>query len=92
MWPPFLFSATRSVVLAKHLLEGLVCPKSKTPLIYFPRGEAGADERDAFLFSPVSGLRYPIHDGFPVLLAEEAIEDDPARLVARAKALSLHVP
>jgi uncharacterized protein YbaR (Trm112 family) len=69
-----------------------VCPRSKQPLIYFPRGEDDRDEAQAFLLSPSSGLRYPFEDGLPVLLVDEATEltaDEVARLVERAKVLGL---
>jgi uncharacterized protein YbaR (Trm112 family) len=82
-------------VLAEALVEVLVCPKSKQPLIYFPRGEADRDEADGFLLCPVSRLRYPIHDGVPVMLADEATVVDTAAveaLVARARQLGLRVP
>lgn len=67
-------------MLPAALLEVLVCPKSKQPLIYF------ADE--GFLLCAASRLRYRIDDGVPVLLIEEATEVSAAevdRLVARAK-------
>lgn len=48
----------------KRLLEILVCPVNKTPLIY--------DEKAQRLISIASGLSYPIRDGIPILLAEEA--------------------
>jgi uncharacterized protein YbaR (Trm112 family) len=79
-------------VLAEALLEVLVCPRSKQPLIYFPRGEADRDEADAFLFCPASRLRYPIKNGVPVMLVDEAAQVDDAAveaLVARAKQLGL---
>jgi uncharacterized protein YbaR (Trm112 family) len=79
-------------VLAEALLEVLVCPKSKQPLIYFPRGEADRDEAEAFLLCPASRLRYPIRDGVPVMLVDEATSIDEAAvqaLVARAKQLGL---
>ena len=82
-------------MLADALLEVLVCPKSKQPLIYFPRGEADRDEADAFLLCPASRLRYPIQDGVPVMLVEEAAAVDAAgveALVARARQLGLAVP
>lgn len=51
-------------VLDKKLLSILVCPVSKTHLIY---------DRDAGeLVSVVSGLAYPIRDGIPVMLESEA--------------------
>lgn len=46
------------------LLAILVCPLTRTPLIY----DDAADE----LISPVAGLAYPVRDGVPVLLVEEA--------------------
>ncbi|WP_298811559.1 Trm112 family protein [uncultured Sphingomonas sp.] len=46
------------------LLERLVCPLTRTPLRYDPQ----ADE----LVSEAAGLAYPIRDGVPVMLVEEA--------------------
>ena len=48
----------------KQLLEVLVCPNSKTKLIY--------DEEKSELISLASGLAYPVRDGIPVMLEEEA--------------------
>jgi uncharacterized protein len=82
-------------MLAESLVEILVCPKSKQPLIYFPQGEANTEGGVGFLVSPASRLRYRIDDGVPVLLVEEAEELSPeqaATLVARAKQLGLRVP
>jgi len=79
-------------VLAEALLEVLVCPKSKQPLIYFPRGEDDRDEAGAFLLCPASRLRYPIRDGVPVMLVDEATSVDQAvvdTLTARARQLGL---
>jgi len=63
------------------LLEILVCPESKKPLLYF--------EKEGFLFCPESRLKYRIEDDIPVMLVEEAErldEADAAALVARANA------
>jgi uncharacterized protein YbaR (Trm112 family) len=82
-------------VLPEELVEVLVCPKSKQPLIYFPRGEADRDEADAFLLCPASRLRYPVHDGVPVMLVDEASDvSAPAveALLARARQLGLRLP
>jgi uncharacterized protein YbaR (Trm112 family) len=82
-------------VLASDLLEILVCPKSKQPLVYFPKGETGDDDKAEFLLCPASRLRYRIEDGVAVLLVDEAEELAPAevdRLVGRARALGLPVP
>ncbi len=82
-------------MLAADLLDILVCPKSKAPLVYFPRGEAGDDAAAAFLLCPASRLRYRIDDGVAVLLVEEAQEIAAAeleRLLARARTLGLTLP
>ena len=83
-------------MLAEHFVAVMVCPVSKQPVIYFPRGEANQSEAEGFIVCPASRLRYRIDaDGVPVLLAEEATEIAPAaveKLVARAKELGLHVP
>ena len=71
-------------MLPRSLLDVLVCPKSKQPLIYF--------EQEQFLLCPSSRLRYRVDDGVPVLLVEEATEvpaDECDRLVKRAKDLKL---
>jgi hypothetical protein len=52
------------MALSKDLLDILVCPQSKQPLIYF--------EDEAFLFCPASRMKYRIDDGIPVMLIEEA--------------------
>ncbi|MFB6356577.1 MAG: Trm112 family protein [bacterium] len=54
--------------LDDELLDILVCPESKEPLIYF--------EEEEFLFSPDSQLKYPIKDEIPVMLVDEAEEVD----------------
>ena len=46
------------------LLERLVCPVTRQPLRY----DAAAQE----LVSEAAGLTYPIRDGVPVMLPEEA--------------------
>ncbi|GAB4239804.1 MAG: Trm112 family protein [Methyloligellaceae bacterium] len=53
------------------LLEILVCPLTKGPLEY----DAAAQE----LISREAGLAYPIRDGIPIMLPDEArkLEDDP---------------
>ena len=79
-------------MLPRELTEILVCPKSKQPLIYFPRGEDDRDEAAGFLFCAASQLRYRIDQGVPVLLIDEATEvaaGDAERLARRAKDLKL---
>jgi uncharacterized protein YbaR (Trm112 family) len=46
------------------LLERLVCPATRTPLRY----DAARQE----LVSDAGGVAYPVRDGIPVLLVEEA--------------------
>jgi uncharacterized protein YbaR (Trm112 family) len=82
-------------VLSDALLGVLVCPRSKQPLIYFPRGERDVDEAEACFIAPASRLRYRIDAGVPVLLVEEAeelSETQVARWIERAKQLGLQVP
>ena len=50
----------------KHLLDILVDPITKGPLIY--------DAKNQELISRGSRLAYPIRDGIPVMLPEEARE------------------
>ena len=46
------------------LLDSLVCPVSKTRLRY--------DETAQELIADASGLAYPVRDGIPIMLPEEA--------------------
>jgi len=46
------------------LLEILVCPLTKTSLAYDPERQE--------LISRAAGLAYPIRDGIPIMLPEEA--------------------
>ena len=81
--------------LPAELLEFLACPRSRRPLIYFPRGEADQNESEGFLLCPESRLRYRVEHGVAVLLIDEAQEvpaADVERLVARAQTLGLPVP
>lgn len=50
----------------KHLLDILVDPITKGPLIY--------DKKNQELLSRASRLAYPIREGIPVMLPEEARE------------------
>lgn len=47
-----------------RLLEILVCPLTKGPLTY--------DRERGELISVKAGLAYPIRDGIPIMLADEA--------------------
>ena len=67
--------------LDPRLVEILACPEDKGPLLYF------ADE--ATLYNPRLKRRYPIRDGIPVMLIDEAIsvdDDEHTRLLAKADA------
>ncbi len=48
----------------KKLLEILVCPVTKGPLVY--------DRKNQELLSRAARLAYPVRDGIPVTLEEEA--------------------
>ncbi len=58
----------KDATLDPWLLSILVCPATRTPL----RHDAVANE----LVSDAAGLAYPIRDGVPVLLIEEARRTD----------------
>ena len=47
-----------------RLLEMLVCPLTKTTLVY--------DREAEELISKAAGLAYPIRDGIPIMLVDEA--------------------
>ena len=53
----------------KRLLELLVCPVTKGPLVY--------DAQKQELVSKSARLAYPIRDGIPVMLEEEARRLEP---------------
>ena len=56
--------ATRAVPIDPKLLEILVCPLTRTALEY----DRDQDE----LISRAAGLAFPIRDGIPIMLADEA--------------------
>jgi uncharacterized protein YbaR (Trm112 family) len=58
------FGCEDPTVLDPKLLNILVCPVSKAPLTY--------DEDRQELLCKASGLAYPVRDGIPVMLEEEA--------------------
>jgi len=60
-----------------RLLEILVCPRTKTSLIY--------DEARQELISRAARLAFPIRDGIPIMLEEEArqLDDDELRALGR---------
>lgn len=53
-----------NVKLDPALLELLVCPVSHGPLSY--------DEKAGELISKEAGLAFPVRDGIPIMLTEEA--------------------
>ena len=60
-----------------RLLEILVCPRTKTTLVY--------DEARQELISRAGRLAYPIRDGIPIMLEEEAraLDDDELRSLGK---------
>jgi uncharacterized protein YbaR (Trm112 family) len=60
-----------------RLLEILVCPRTKTSLLY--------DESRQELVSRAASLAYPIRDGIPIMLEEEArqLDEEEMRAVNR---------
>ena len=60
---------SESVPVDPRLLEILVCPLTKGPLEY--------DRAAGELISRQAGLAYPIRDGIPIMLVEEARSLEP---------------
>ena len=54
----------KSTTIDPKLLEILVCPLTKTPLTF--------DRESMELISRQAGLAYPIRDGIPIMLPDEA--------------------
>jgi uncharacterized protein len=63
-------AAPRHVPVDPRLLDVLVCPLTKGPLVY----DRVANE----LISRSAGLAYPIRDGIPIMLPEDARRLDEA--------------
>jgi len=59
---------TNKTSVDPKLLEILVCPVTKQPLQY--------DKKAQELISETAGLAYPIRDGIPIMLEEEARQLD----------------
>jgi uncharacterized protein YbaR (Trm112 family) len=57
-------SAPAAAQADRRMLEFLVCPVTRGPLVY------DADRQE--LVSKGAGLAFPIHDGVPVMLIDEA--------------------
>jgi uncharacterized protein YbaR (Trm112 family) len=55
-------------MIDRKLLDILVCPVTKAPLIY--------DKKKEELVSKSARLAYPIRDGIPIMLEEEARQLD----------------
>lgn len=64
---------TAATAVDPRLLEILVCPLTKGPLEY--------DRLRGELISRRAGLAYPIRDGIPIMLADEArrLDDEAGR-------------
>ena len=62
--------APRPVPVDPKLLEILVCPLTRTALEY--------DREHGELISRAAGLAFPIRDGIPIMLADEARRLDDA--------------
>ena len=61
----------------RRLLEILVCPMTKTPLVY--------DEARQELISRAARVAYPIRDGIPIMLQDEArpLDEEELRALKR---------
>ena len=59
-----MIQSIKSKKFKKSLLNSIVCPKTKEPLIL--------DEKNKELVSKKGKLAYPIVDGIPILIIEKA--------------------
>ncbi len=75
--PPAPDAAPAGPAIDPRLLEILVCPVTKTSLVYL------ADSQE--LASRAARLAYPIRDGIPVMLEDEArqLSDDEIRTLGK---------
>ncbi|WP_435139663.1 Trm112 family protein [Pseudopelagicola sp. nBUS_19] len=55
---------TQDPELDRHVLEALICPQTRTTLTY--------DAQNNELISKAAGLAFPIRNGIPVMLVDEA--------------------
>ena len=62
--PDDLPAQPRPTAVDPRLLEILVCPVTKGPLVY--------DRNKGELVSQQAGLAYPVRDGIPIMLPDEA--------------------
>ena len=69
--PPAKDEGGKPAGVDPKLLEILVCPLTKGPLRY--------DRDNQELISEQAGLAYPIRDGIPIMLVDEArrLDDEP---------------
>ncbi len=58
--------------MKEELIDLLICPQSKQPLIYV--------ERSQELWCKASKLAYPIRDEIPILLIEESRQLSPSEI------------
>ena len=70
-------STSLATEIDPKLLEILVCPVTKGSLSY--------DRENQELISDKAGLAYPIRDGIPIMLADEAREIDTTNKTRPAK-------
>jgi uncharacterized protein len=56
--------SSEEVQFDRRMLEALICPRTQTTLIY--------DAEKQELVSKAAGLAYPIRNGIPVMLVDEA--------------------
>lgn len=66
---PTMADEKRETPIDRKLLDLLVCPLTKGPLVY--------DQQKSELISKSAHLAYPVRDGIPIMLPSEArnIED-----------------
>ena len=71
-----------SAAVDPKLLEMLVCPLTKGPLVY--------DREAQELISEQAGIAYPIREGIPIMLIDEARTIDADRAAAQRATTGEH--
>jgi uncharacterized protein YbaR (Trm112 family) len=62
-------------VIDKELLEILVCPKCKKALVQ--RDAQTGENAQGWLVCGVCRVQYPVREGIPIMLLEEAVPSNP---------------
>ena len=66
------------MTVSPELLDILRCSQCKGELLFFEDGDSAAKKQDSFLFCGSCMLCYPVDEGIPVMIIEDATKVDEA--------------